>query len=294
MKDNAKKLNDQADARFREMLEKGPSEDSQILFEDEGDYVNRVRRYLEYVAKNHKDCEDLDQSRMYVGEWLRKKARQGYTGLTIYSDESALDWFYDIPPLGKNQFAVGVREIRRAGVQRKPRKRLSTEVRNFAARTGLRKRELIQLRGRDLLSREQLADESAQLELAPEGERSELDDARLDMLKRMSAVPAEYFFSVGEDPGRIAPILGDEDEAVIRRVRDTKPDDPVFPHVTPLQDNGKCRRDYAARLYSTLVSGGGKPTADRETERDALQTCALALGVKEIRSVIRLLGNDKK
>ena len=122
----------------------------------------------------------------------------------------------------------------------------------FCQGTGLRRKELEELRGKDLVTREQIEVELSKLESRPAEELTPADTKRLEMLQDALLFPEGYFTHVRNGKGgreRLSPIIGKNAGQIIERITDTPPEEKVWQHVHNCADIHGYRAEYATAIY---------------------------------------------
>lgn len=92
------------------------------------------------------------------------------------------------------------------------------ELIKFCRGTGLRRCELEQLRGKDLVTRSQIEKEISRLDAVPAESRTPVDEKRLTMLQDTRLFEGEYFTFVRNGKGgreRLSPIIGQNIEQIV-------------------------------------------------------------------------------
>ena len=124
----------------------------------------------------------------------------------------------------------------------------------FCQGTGLRRKELQELRGKDLMTRAQIEAEISELkkllpaELTPDAEK------RLGMLKDALMFREDYFTHVRNGKGgreRVSPIVGPNIEQIVERIRNTPAEEKVWQHVHQSADIHGYRAEYATAIYKS-------------------------------------------
>ena len=86
--------------------------------------------FIKYIQEKYPECTTLKSAKKYVNEWLQARTDQGLSAWTIQLEAKAMGKLYGISPDDENYF--------------KPPKR---------NREDIKRRELAELRGKDLVSR---------------------------------------------------------------------------------------------------------------------------------------------
>lgn len=104
-----------------------------------------------------------EKRKKYVNEWLQVRVDQGLSAWTVQLEAKAMGKLYGISPDDENYFKPPKRnreDIKRSRGDRVRDRHFSKtnndELIKFCRGTGLRRKELQELRGKDLVSREQI------------------------------------------------------------------------------------------------------------------------------------------
>ena len=182
------------------------------------------------------------------------------------------------------------------------------ELIKFCKGTGLRRSELLDLRGKDLISRAEIEDEISRLEKQQNETHDPNRERWLDMLRDTRMFKSEYFTHVRCGKGgrvRMSPIIGANAEQIIERMRNTAPEEKVWQHVSENADIHGYRAEYATEIYKAharaiedipydrVNKGTGrkfqgdvyvcrKDEAGRKLDKAAMLICSKALGHNRI------------
>ena len=223
-----KDMHQQAYERFKSMqafgeskheaIRQGTDRDKIFSFNTYKTYWKHTKYFIQYMKEHHPECTTLKKAKKYVNEWLQDRADQGLSAWTIQVEAKALGKLYGIQPGDDDYFIPPKRnreDIQRSRGDRVRDKHFSKtnndELIKFCRGTGLRRSELEDLRGKDLMTRTQIEADIAQLEAIPEGQRSPKDEKRLTALKDTRVFKSEYFTHVRSGKGgreRFSPIIG--------------------------------------------------------------------------------------
>ena len=251
----------------------------------------------------------------YVNEWLQMRAEQGLSAWTVHLEAKALGKLYGISPEDEGYFQPPKRErkaITRSRVDRVRDKHFSVsnndELIKFCKGTGLRRSELLALKGQDLVTRDEIETEISQLEQLQKEDFDQNRERRLDMLRDTRMFQGEYFTHVRSGKGgreRISPIIGKNAEQIIERMKNTEPEKKVWEHVSENADIHGYRAEYATSMYKAharaiedipydrVNRGTGrrfqsdvyvcrKDEAGRKLDKAAMLVCSKALGHNRI------------
>lgn len=278
-------------------------------------YWKHTKYFLKYIKEAHPKCTTLKSAKKYVNEWLQLRTDQGLSAWTIQTEAKALSKLYGIQPDDEGYFKPPKRnreDIKRSRGDRVRDRHFSEENNDelvkFCKGTGLRRSELMELRGKDLVTRAQIEDEIARLNALPAGERSAAADKRLEMLQDTRLFDEEYFTHVRNGKGgreRLSPIIGRFAGQIIRRIRETPAEEKVWQYVNTNADIHGYRAEYATTIYKAharsiqdipydrVHRGTGrryqsdvytcrKDEAGKKLDKAAMLVCSKALGHNRI------------
>lgn len=278
-------------------------------------YWKHTKYFLKYIKEVHPECTTLKSAKKYVNEWLQLRTDQGLSAWTIQTEAKALSKLYGIQPDDDGYFKPPKRnreDIKRSRGDRVRDHHFSEENNNelvkFCKGTGLRRSELMELRGKDLVTRAQIEDEIARLNALQAGERSAAADKRLEMLQDTLLFDEEYFTHVRNGKGgreRLSPIIGQFAGQIIGRIRETPAEEKVWQYVNTNADIHGYRAEYATAIYKAharpiqdipydrVHRGTGrryqsevytcrKDEAGKKLDKAAMLVCSKALGHNRI------------
>lgn len=278
-------------------------------------YWKHTKYFLKYIKEVHPECTTLKSAKKYVNEWLQLRTDQGLSAWTIQTEAKALSKLYGIQPDDEGYFKPPKRnreDIKRSRGDRVRDRHFSEENNDelvkFCKGTGLRRSELMELRGKDLVTRAQIEDEIARLNALPAGERSAAADKRLEMLQDTRLFDEEYFTHVRNGKcgrERLSPIIGRFAGQIIGRIRETPAEEKVWQYVNTNADIHGYRAEYATAIYKTharpiqdipydrVHRGTGrryqsevytcrKDEAGKKLDKAAMLVCSKALGHNRI------------
>ena len=278
-------------------------------------YWKHTKYFLKYIKEVHPECTTLKSAKKYVNEWLQLRTDQGLSAWTTQTEAKALSKLYGIQPDDDGYFKPPKRnreDIKRSRGDRVRDRHFSEENNNelvkFCKGTGLRRSELMELRGKDLVTRAQIEDEIARLNALQAGERSAAADKRLEMLQDTLLFDEEYFTHVRNGKGgreRLSPIIGRFAGQIIGRIRETPAEEKVWQYVNTNADIHGYRAEYATAIYKAharpiqdipydrVHRGTGrryqsevytcrKDEAGKKLDKAAMLVCSKALGHNRI------------
>lgn len=324
-KSYSKDLHQQAYERLTGMQSFGESKKAAVADGTEKDkifsyntyksYWKHVKYFIKYIKENHPECTTLKSARKYVNEWLQSRIDQGLSAWTVQLEAKAMGKLYGIQPDDENYFKPPKRnreDIKRSRGDRVRDRHFSKtnndELIKFCRGTGLRRSELEELRGKDLVTRNQIEKEISRLESIPVESRTPADEKRLTMLQDTRLFQGEYFTFVRNGKGgreRLSPIIGQNIGQIVERIRNTPPEEKVWQHIHKSADIHGYRAEYATAIYRThareikeipfdkMNQGTGrryqsqvyvcrKDEAGKKLDRSAMLVCSKALGHNRI------------
>lgn len=278
-------------------------------------YWKHTKYFIAYIKEHHPECTTLKSAKKYVNEWLQHRVDQGSSAWTIQAEAKAMGKLYGITPEDKNYFTPPKRnrqDIKRSrGVRVRDRhfsKTNNDELIRFCRGTGLRRSELESLKGKDLVTREQIEAEISRLEGFPSGGRTPGVERHLEVLKDTRLFDCEYFTHVRSGKGgreRMSPIIGKDAGQIIERIQNTPAEEKVWQFVHQSADIHSYRGDYATAIYKAharpiedipydrVNRGTGKryqsdvytcrkDEAGKKLDKAAMLVCSKALGHNRI------------
>lgn len=320
-----KDLHQQAYARLTEMQAFGTSKKESVANGNAKDkifsyktyeaYWKHTKYFIKYIQANHPECTTLKAAKQYMNEWLQMRTDEGKSAWTIHLEAKALGKLFGIDPTDEQYFQPPKRErqkITRSRVDRVRDKHFSKsnndELIKFCKGTGLRRSELLDMRGKDLISRAEIEDEISRLEKQQNETHDPNRERWLDVLRDTRMFKSEYFTHVRCGKGgrvRMSPIIGANAEQIIERMRNTAPEEKVWQHVSENADIHGYRAEYATEIYKAharaiedipydrVNKGTGrkfqgdvyvcrKDEAGRKLDKAAMLICSKALGHNRI------------
>ncbi len=237
----------------------GTEKDKIFSFSTYKAYWKHVKYFIKYIQEKYPECTTLKSAKKYVNEWLQARTDQGLSAWTIQLEAKAMGKLYGISPDDENYFKPPKRnreDIKRSrGVRVRDKhfsKTNNDELIRFCKGTGLRRRELAELRGKDLVTREQIEAEISRLESRPAVELTPADTKRLEMLQDARLFQEGYFTHVRSGKGgreRLSPIIGPDSAQIIERMQNTPSEEKVWQHVHQSADIHGYRAEYATAMY---------------------------------------------
>ena len=278
-------------------------------------YWKHTKYFIKYIKENHPECTTLKSAKKYVNEWLQTRVDQGLSAWTVQLEAKAMGKLYGISPDDENYFKPPKRnreDIKRSRGDRVRDKHFSKtnndELIKFCKGTGLRRAELGELRGKDLVTREEIEAEISQIESRPAEELTPADTKRLEMLQDTRLFEGDYFTHVRNGKGgreRMSPIIGPNTEQIVERIKSTPAEEKVWQHIHQSADIHGYRAEYATIIYKAKAraieeipydrvnKGSGrkyqsdvyicrKDEAGRKLDKVAMLVCSKALGHNRI------------
>ena len=299
----------------RAAAERGEEKDKIFAFNTYKSYWKHIKYFIAYIKKTHPECTTLKSARKYVNEWLQSRAEENLSAWTVQLEAKALGKLYGIQPDDPDYFQPPKRnrsEIKRSrGDKVRDRhfsKTNNDELIKFCQGTGLRRSELVALKGGDLRTKEQIKEEISRMESIPEGEMTPADARHLEVLRDTRMFDAACFTHVRSGKGgreRLSPIIGKYADQIIDRIVNTPPEEKVWQFVHQSADIHSYRAEYATSIYKAYArkiedipydrvnNGTGrryqsdvytcrKDEAGKKLDKAAMLICSKALGHNRI------------
>ena len=144
----------------------GADRDKIFSFNTYKSYWKHTKYFIKYIKEHHPECTTLKKARKYVGEWLQDGVDRGLSAWTIGVQRSAMGKLYGIAPDDEDFFKAPKKQRenskRSRGVRVRDKHFSKTNndgLIKFCQGTGLRRKELQELRGKDLMTRAQIETE---------------------------------------------------------------------------------------------------------------------------------------
>lgn len=302
----------------KEAVANGTEKEKIFSFNTYKSYWKHTKYFIKYIKENHPECTTLKSAKKYVNEWLQTRVDQGLSAWTVQLEAKAMGKLYGISPDDENYFKPPKRnreDIKRSRGDRVRDKHFSKtnndELIKFCKGTGLRRAELGELRGKDLVTREEIEAEISQIESRPAEELTPADTKRLEMLQDTRLFEGDYFTHVRNGKGgreRMSPIIGPNTEQIVERIKSTPAEEKVWQHIHQSADIHGYRAEYATiiykakaraieeipydrvnrgtgRKYQSEVYTCRKDEAGRKLDKAAMLVCSKALGHNRIEVV---------
>ncbi|MDC7294630.1 hypothetical protein NXH67_14015 [Butyrivibrio sp. DSM 10294] len=248
----------------KEAIANGTERDKIFSYSTYESYFKHCKYFSRYVRENHPEVKSLKQAKRYVNEWLQSRVDNGgingkpLSAYTITLEREALGKLYGIKPDDKDFFLAPRRHradiVRSRGDAVRDRhfsEKNNDEFVKFCKGTGCRRNIMEKLEGRDLKTRAEIDREIALLETQT---RTETEEKHLNALKdSIKQFPdQDYFIHHRKDKGgreRYSPIIGDNKQQIVDRMKATAPHEKVWKHVSGNADIHGYRADYAGAVY---------------------------------------------
>ena len=299
----------------KEAVANGTEKEKIFSFNTYKSYWKHTKYFIKYIKENHPECTTLKSAKKYVNEWLQTRVDQGLSAWTVQLEAKAMGKLYGISPDDENYIKPPKRnreDIKRSRGDRVRDKHFSKtnndELIKFCKGTGLRRAELGELRGKDLVTREEIEAEISQIESRPAEELTPADTKRLEMLQDTRLFEGDYFTHVRNGKGgreRMSPIIGPNTEQIVERIKSTPAEEKVWQHIHQSADIHGYRAEYATIIYKAKAraieeipydrvnKGSGrkyqsdvyicrKDEAGRKLDKVAMLVCSKALGHNRI------------
>ena len=250
-------------------IENGTDKDKIFSFSTYKSYYKHCKYFGRYINENHPECTTLKAAKKYVNEWLqyrvdyKNEKGESLSAWTISLERQALCKLYGIEADDNNFFKAPKRkraDIKRSRTDAVRDKHFSVknndEFIKFCKGTGCRRNVIEKLEGRDLCSKNDIIKSIKILERREH--LSDLEKSQLIALKDcMEHFPDNnYFIHHRRDKGgreRFSPIIGENKEQIINRMKETARYDKVWLHVPKNADIHSYRSDYATAIYKAYA-----------------------------------------
>lgn len=247
----------------KDSIANGTEKNKIFSFNTYKSYWKHTKYFIKYIKENHPECSTLKSARKYVNEWLQSRVDQGLSAWTVQLEAKAMGKLYQIDPDDENYFKPPKRnreDIKRSRGDRVRDKHFSKtnndELIKFCQGTGLRRKELQELRGKDMVSKEQIEAEISKMESIPEEQRLPMAVKRLEMLCDARKFDNGWYIHVRNGKGgreRLSPIIGKNAKQIIERIENTPAEEKVWQHVHNSADIHSYRSDYATAIYKAYA-----------------------------------------
>lgn len=299
----------------KEAMKNGTEKEKIFSFNTYQTYWKHTKYFIQYIRENHPECTTLKSAKKYVNEWLQVRVDQGLSAWTIQTEAKALGKLYGIHPEDEDYFTPPKRkreDIKKSRGDKVRDRHFSVanndEFIKFCRGTGLRRSELTELKGKDLIGRSQIEDEIAQLENIPEDKMTPYDMKRFEILKDARMFEVEYFTHIRNGKGgreRVSPIIGKNAKQIVERMKNTPAEEKVWQYINTNADIHGYRAEYATAIYKAhardikdipydrINKGTGnrfqsdvytcrKDEAGKKLDKGAMLICSKALGHNRI------------
>ncbi len=223
--------------------------------------------FVDYIRSVHPECTTLKSARKYVGEWLSKRESEvspltgePLSAWTIQTEAKALNKLYGIDPTSKDYYEPPIRhrsDIKRSRTTVVRDSHFSEtnndELIKFCRGTGLRRREITDLKGDSLFHKEDInkfLNDPSLMDLLPIIENKN-PILRRNIFEDALLFDEDNFLLVKGKGGKVrfAPVLGPNFQPIVERVKNTPPNRKVWEYVSTNADIHGYRSDYATSLY---------------------------------------------
>ena len=140
----------------KQAIENGTQKEKIFSFNTYKTYWKHIKYFIKYINTNHPEYTRFKSAKKYVNELLEVRLEQDLSAWTIQTEAKALGKLYGIQP--------------------------DDELIKFCRGIGSHRAELVELKGKDLISKEQIQNLIFKLEAIPVSNRTEKDIKRLDVL----------------------------------------------------------------------------------------------------------------
>ncbi len=256
-------------------------------------YKKILKQFIKWLRINHPDASSINKAVKYTPEWLSSLEAAGLSAWSVKTYRAAINKFYGIKPGDEYYYVTAVRQ--RSAIKRSRHTDTTSRSKNdernsitdFCKATGLRRRELEALKGSDLYDFDEL-----------EALRLRSDDPK-DIAALANAMAIGHkgsFVLVKSGKGgkrRYAPVIGNNSEEVIQKIKSTPGDKKVWGRVSKSIDIHALRAQYSADLYKAIARDVStiqkkdkyfcrKELAGVVLDKNAMKKVSLALGHNRI------------
>ena len=288
----------------KEAVTNGTNSDKIYSYNTYQTYWKHTKYFVKWVQQVHPECTTLKKAEQYVPEWLQSRVEQidkngnHLSAWTIQTEAAALNKLYGIKPDDEKRFQPPQRkreDIKRSRVKTVRDRHFSTtnnaELIAFCKGTGLRREGVENVKGKDLMSRQEINAEIVRIEAIRAEKRTDAEKTMLTICRDAQAFTApshEYFIYTKEKGGRerLSPIIGDRSLSVsrqlhrMRRCGNTSHRMRIY---TAIGQNTqrRCTRCTHAKLIRYRMIG-----LTRELVRHTSQKCIIAEKTRQGKSLI--------
>lgn len=283
-------------------------------------YWKHTKYFISWMKQEHPDVTTLKKAEKFVPEWLQTRVDAGLSAWTVQTEAAALNKLYGIKADDPKRFQPPKRnreDIKRSRTDAVRDKHFSVtnnnELIKFCKGTGLRRAGMESIKGKDLMTRDQIESEIKRIEAIPADKRTATEQTRLMICKdtRIFTDPGQVYFVHTKEKGgreRISPIIGPHTEQIVARFKATDPEEKVWQHVSKNADVHGYRGDYATTMYKAYArkiedipydrvnKGTGKrfqsevytcrkDESGKKLDKHAMLVCSKALGHNRIEVV---------
>ena len=214
-------------------------------------YWKCIKWFIKYVEKFHPECTTLKKARKYVPAYLKTREERGLSAWTIQTEAKALGKLFGITPDDPDYYKPPERKRRDIKRSRFPVKNdakfsenNNQEFVRFCRSIGPRRSEVIKMKGKDLVSREEIVREL-------EHTADSADLLHYAALRDSLMFDVDYFVHIIGKGGRerYSPVFGEYAKDAVRKMKETAPEEKVWKHVRFNADIHSYRSDYATTIY---------------------------------------------
>ena len=219
-------------------------------------YSKHIGYFIDYLKKHHPEITTLDKARAFVPEWLKHQESRGLSAWTIQTEAKALGKLFGITPEDDDYYEPPQRHRVDVKRSRGPAKRdiHFSEANNydfvsFCRCTGLRRSEVKAACARDLTTKQEILNE---IDILKSGPMTVTTVNRLNILQDTNHFDAEYYIHVRSGKGgreRYTPIVGQEADKVVSRIKSIPKDKKIFEYIPSGADIHGYRAEYATKMY---------------------------------------------
>ena len=249
----------------KEAVKNGTDRDKIFSVNTYKTYWKHTKYFIAWMKQKHPEVTTLPKAKPFVKEWLQSRVDQvddkgnHLSAWTIQTEAKALSKLYGIQPDDPDYFTPPKRN--RADIKRSrsttKRDRHFSETNNdelikFCKGTGLRRSELSKLKPNDLMPADRIEKALKQFEEKAKEEPSPYNQRVLEALQDTKLFPGTQNFLFVQGKGgriRFSPIVGDNEKAIVERIKGTPKGEKVWQYVNSNADIHGYRAEYATTIY---------------------------------------------
>ncbi len=249
----------------KDAIADGTAKDKIFSYSTYESYYKHCKYFINYINKYHPECTTLKAAKKYVNEWLQSRVEQvdkkgnHLSAWTIMLERQALGKLYGIEPDDINFFRAPKRQrenIKRSRGEAVRDKHFSiknnAEFIEFCRGTGCRRKIIEKMVGEDYINKKEIERE---IRILRKQEILTVEEAKHLLVLEDTLIQfpdQDSFIHHRKDKGgreRYSPIIGDNKEKIIERMKKTPKREKVWLHVPSGADIHSYRAEYATAIY---------------------------------------------